>query len=159
MIITCHRRYLEERCLQRGYSFSSVVGCVVSFDGDILTIDVDHADYPVERVGVLSFECVPDCTTPEFLCESGFCCEDKPDGSNSCVSCSSSSSSVSLCPGEGSGTWQLVLCDEEDCAYNACGQSDPNGWGSFFMTREQCMDCHNSRQTCSFDHPLCWQNM
>jgi len=95
MIITCRRSHLEERCRQRGYSFSSVLGCVVSVAGDIWAIDTDHADYPVERVGALGFKCVPDCTDSQFLCGAGQCCVENGDGTNSCVQCSSSSGSNS----------------------------------------------------------------
>lgn len=95
MIITCHRSHLEERCLQRGYSFFRAAGCVVSSSGDVLAVDTDHVDYPSERVGVLSFNCVPDCNAPEFLCGSGQCCVENPDGSNGCQACASSSSSGS----------------------------------------------------------------
>jgi hypothetical protein len=96
MIITCDRSHLEERCLQRGYSFFRASGCVVSSSGDILAVDTDHVDYPAERVGALSFKCVPDCTASEFACGSGECCVELPDGSNGCQVCSSSSSSSSV---------------------------------------------------------------
>lgn len=95
MIITCHRSHLEERCLQRGYSLFRAAGCVVSSSGDMLAVDTDHVDYPAERVGALGFKCVPDCTDPQFLCGSGQCCVDLPDGSNVCQACASSSSSGS----------------------------------------------------------------
>lgn len=94
MIVTCRREHLEERCLQRGYSFSSVLGCIVSDSGDVISVDTGHADYPVERVGSLSFTCVPDCNYPEFACGVGECCEESPfGGTNGCVPCVSSSSS------------------------------------------------------------------
>lgn len=96
MIITCHRSHLEERCLQRGYSLFRAAGCVVSSSGDMLAVDTDHVDYPAERVGVLGFKCVPDCTDLQFLCGSGECCVELPDGSNGCQACSSSSSSSSV---------------------------------------------------------------
>lgn len=68
------------------------MGCVVSMDGDLWTIDTGHSDYPSVPFGTLSFKCVPDCTTPEFACGSGQCCVELPDGSNECQACSSSSS-------------------------------------------------------------------
>jgi len=45
-MITCHRRHLEDRCRERGYTLEEVAGCVVSRDGDIWTIDPSHRDYP-----------------------------------------------------------------------------------------------------------------
>jgi hypothetical protein len=94
-MIACHSKHLIERCLQRGYALDEVTPCVVSMDGDIWTINVDHDSYP-RGVGALSFECVPDCTTPDFVCLPGYCCtENILDGSNSCLPCPSSSSSES----------------------------------------------------------------
>ena len=52
MIITCSRSHLEELCVRRGYSFFRASGCVVSSAGDILAVDMDHVDYPAERVGM-----------------------------------------------------------------------------------------------------------
>jgi len=43
---TCHRSYLEERCVERGYTLEEVMSCVVSQDGDQWTIDTEHAAYP-----------------------------------------------------------------------------------------------------------------
>lgn len=92
-MITCHRKYLEERCLKRGLGLADAMPCVVSMNGDMWTINVDHDSYP-RGVGALSFECVPDCTTPDFVCLPGYCCiENIFDGSNSCLPCPSSSSS------------------------------------------------------------------
>jgi hypothetical protein len=62
------------------------------------------------------------------------------------------------CDGESEqGTWQLELCDEEDCKYVTCGQSG-SGVGPKFLTQQACRDCHNLRETCSLDHPLCVLN-
>jgi hypothetical protein len=62
------------------------------------------------------------------------------------------------CAGESEqGTWQLELCDEEDCKYVTCGQSG-SGVGPKFLTQQACRDCHNLRETCSLDHPLCVLN-
>jgi hypothetical protein len=62
------------------------------------------------------------------------------------------------CDGESEqGTWQLELCDEEDCTFPACGQSG-SGVGPKFLTQQDCRDCHNLRETCSLDHPLCVLN-
>lgn len=86
-MITCHRKYLEERCVQRGYALDAVMSCVVSQNGDLWTIDIDHPAFPQERVGALSFKCVKDCTTPEFACVEGECCTEHSDGTNSCQKC------------------------------------------------------------------------
>lgn len=43
---TCHKKYLEARCRERGYTLEEVMGCVVATDGDQWTIDVDHPSYP-----------------------------------------------------------------------------------------------------------------
>jgi hypothetical protein len=62
------------------------------------------------------------------------------------------------CEGESEqGTWQLELCDEEDCKYVTCGQGG-SGVGPKFLTQQACRDCHNLRETCSLDHPLCVLN-
>lgn len=51
-MITCHRKYLADRCRERHYTLDEVMACVVSKDGDQWTIDVDHPAYP--RVSKLS---------------------------------------------------------------------------------------------------------
>lgn len=45
-MITCHRQHLADRCKERGYALAEVLGCVVSRDGDMWTIDPNHPDYP-----------------------------------------------------------------------------------------------------------------
>lgn len=45
-MITCHRKYLEARCNERGRSLADAMPCVVKQDGDQWTIDVDHPAYP-----------------------------------------------------------------------------------------------------------------
>jgi|694.fasta_scaffold27093_5 hypothetical protein len=45
-MITCHRQYLEERCIQRGVSLEAAMPCVAAQDGDQWTIDPDHPAYP-----------------------------------------------------------------------------------------------------------------
>jgi hypothetical protein len=45
-MITTHRRHLEARCSERGYTLDEVMPCVISQDGDEWTIDVDHPAYP-----------------------------------------------------------------------------------------------------------------
>lgn len=45
-MITCHRTHLLVRCRQRGYALDEVRACIVSEDGDRITVDVDHPAYP-----------------------------------------------------------------------------------------------------------------
>jgi hypothetical protein len=45
-MIRCHRRHLEERCRQRGYTLEQVAACIVSQDGDQITVDEKHPAYP-----------------------------------------------------------------------------------------------------------------
>lgn len=83
-MITCHRKFLEQRCLERGISLAEAMPCVVSMEGDMWTVDVHHPSYPAPTLAALSFKCVPDCTTPEFACAAGECCVENLDGSNGC---------------------------------------------------------------------------
>ena len=53
-MITCNRLHLEARCTERGYTLDEVLPCVVSQDGDVWTIDVDHPAYP--RVAKAGYE-------------------------------------------------------------------------------------------------------
>lgn len=48
-MIRCHRRDLEARCRQRGCTLENVRPCIVSEDGDLLTVDETHAAYPRGR--------------------------------------------------------------------------------------------------------------
>jgi hypothetical protein len=45
-MITTHKKNLIARCKERLYKLEEVMDCVVSQNGDIWTIDVDHAKYP-----------------------------------------------------------------------------------------------------------------
>ena len=45
-MITCSRGYLLERCEQRGYTLDEVRACIVSEDGDTITVDETHPAYP-----------------------------------------------------------------------------------------------------------------
>jgi hypothetical protein len=45
-MIHCRIRHLEARCRQRGYTLDQVRGCIVSQDGDQITVDETHAAYP-----------------------------------------------------------------------------------------------------------------
>jgi hypothetical protein len=47
-MISCRLRHLEARCRQRGYTLDEVRACIVSQDGDQITVDVDHPAYPRE---------------------------------------------------------------------------------------------------------------
>ena len=45
-MIVCHRKHLEARCRQRGYTLKEVRACIVREDGDTLTVDETHAAFP-----------------------------------------------------------------------------------------------------------------
>lgn len=45
-MITCQRKHLVARCRERGYTLDEVRACIVSEDGDTVTVDVDHPAYP-----------------------------------------------------------------------------------------------------------------
>ena len=45
-MITCQLKHLAARCRQRGYTLDEVRPCIVSGDGDKITVDVDHPAYP-----------------------------------------------------------------------------------------------------------------
>jgi hypothetical protein len=45
-MITCAVHFLESRCRERGYTLAEVAACIVSRDGDTITVDVDHPAYP-----------------------------------------------------------------------------------------------------------------
>lgn len=51
-MIVCHRRTLEARCRQRGYTLEQVMPCVVSQDGERWTVDETHQAYPRARPGL-----------------------------------------------------------------------------------------------------------
>ncbi len=40
------KRYIEQRCRERGYELADVMPCVAQQDGDWWTVDVDHPAYP-----------------------------------------------------------------------------------------------------------------
>jgi hypothetical protein len=48
-VIKCLRVHLEQRCLERNYSYDEVRGCVVSEEGDELVVDETHPDYPAHK--------------------------------------------------------------------------------------------------------------
>jgi hypothetical protein len=45
-MIRCHLHHLETRCRQRGYTLDEVRPCIVSQDGDHITVDETHPAYP-----------------------------------------------------------------------------------------------------------------
>jgi hypothetical protein len=47
-MIRCHLRHLEARCRQRGYTLDEVRPCIVSEDGDQITVDETHPAYPAK---------------------------------------------------------------------------------------------------------------
>jgi hypothetical protein len=51
-MISCHIRHLEQRCHERGYTFDEVRPCIVSLDGDTITVDETHPSYPRARPGL-----------------------------------------------------------------------------------------------------------
>jgi hypothetical protein len=45
-MIRCRLHHLEQRCRERGYTLNEVRPCIVSEDGDTITVDETHADFP-----------------------------------------------------------------------------------------------------------------
>jgi len=45
-MITCHIKHLIARCRERGYTPDEVRPCIVSEDGDQITVDETHPAYP-----------------------------------------------------------------------------------------------------------------
>jgi hypothetical protein len=45
-MISCHLHHLASRCRERGYTLDEVRACIVSQDGNKVTVDVDHPSYP-----------------------------------------------------------------------------------------------------------------
>lgn len=45
-MISCRRSHLEARCRERGYTLADVRPCIVSEDGDQITVDETHPAYP-----------------------------------------------------------------------------------------------------------------
>jgi hypothetical protein len=44
--------HLQIRCIERGYTLDEVRACIVSQDGDKITVDETHPDYPRARPGL-----------------------------------------------------------------------------------------------------------
>lgn len=51
-MILCSRQQLEHRCAERGYTLAEVRPCIVSEDGDTVTVDETHPSYPHPRPGL-----------------------------------------------------------------------------------------------------------
>ena len=51
-MIRCRLRHLEARCRERGYTLDEVRPCIVSEDGDTITVDETHPAYPRAKPGV-----------------------------------------------------------------------------------------------------------
>jgi len=69
-VITCHRRHLLARCRQRGYTLNEVRACIVSQDGDQITVDETHPAYPAKPKPGFTPPGAPDLSradAPSFL--------------------------------------------------------------------------------------------
>jgi hypothetical protein len=51
-MIACRITDLEQRCRERGYTLDQVRPCIVSEDGDTITVDETHPAYPRARPGL-----------------------------------------------------------------------------------------------------------
>ena len=51
-MISCRIGHLEQRCRERGYTLDEVRPCIVSQDGDEITVDEDHPAFPRPRPGL-----------------------------------------------------------------------------------------------------------
>jgi hypothetical protein len=51
-MIRCRRSHLLARCHQRGYTLDEVRPCIVSEDGDQITVDETHPAYPRVKPGL-----------------------------------------------------------------------------------------------------------
>ena len=51
-MIRCRLRHLESRCRERGYTLDEVRPCIVSEDGDTITVDETHPAYPQAKPGL-----------------------------------------------------------------------------------------------------------
>jgi hypothetical protein len=45
-MISCQLDHLKQRCRERGYTLDEVRPCIVSEDGDTITVDETHPAYP-----------------------------------------------------------------------------------------------------------------
>lgn len=51
-MIQCNIANLEQRCQERGYTLDEVRPCIVSEEGDTITVDETHPAYPRARPGL-----------------------------------------------------------------------------------------------------------
>jgi hypothetical protein len=51
-MIRCRLQHLADRCRERGYTFDEVRPCIVSQDGDTITVDETHPAYPRSGPGL-----------------------------------------------------------------------------------------------------------
>ena len=51
-MISCRIEHLEARCRERGYTLDEVRPCIISEDGDAITVDETHPAYPRPRPGL-----------------------------------------------------------------------------------------------------------
>lgn len=51
-MIRCNRKHLEARARERGYTLEQVAACIVSEDGDLITVDETHKAYPHAKPGL-----------------------------------------------------------------------------------------------------------
>lgn len=51
-MIVCQRHHLEQRAADRGYTWEQVAPCIVSQDGETITVDETHAAYPHAKPGL-----------------------------------------------------------------------------------------------------------
>ena len=51
-MITGRRKSFEARCRERGYTLDEVRPCIVSEDGDTITVDETHPAYPRAKPGL-----------------------------------------------------------------------------------------------------------
>jgi hypothetical protein len=51
-VITGGRESFDARCRERGYTLDEVRPCIVSEDGETITVDETHAAYPRARTGL-----------------------------------------------------------------------------------------------------------
>lgn len=51
-MIACRLHHLVARCRERGYTLDEVQPCIVSQDGDAITVDETHPAYPRAKPGL-----------------------------------------------------------------------------------------------------------
>jgi hypothetical protein len=50
-VVICHRKFLEERCQQRGVPLGDAMKSVVGVDRQILSLDTKHPSFPFAAIG------------------------------------------------------------------------------------------------------------